>query len=445
MMNRRRRQVPTLAGVVVFLASPFCIHAGDVNANEFRDRVVPILLKHCIACHRPENRKGNYDLSRGDRLRKGRRGSVVIPGKPEESKFHLMLTGEETPTMPKDAARLVADDIAIIERWIRGGAALGSVDASTDIRTLVARSPEKAVVRQGRVAPITALTFSPDGKSLIVGADGCLILVDASKFVQSRVVDIGFTAHSFVYADGGKTLVVAGGVPGRSGVVELRDPVRLNLGRRLMMASDVVHGVVWHATGGMAAVGMERAVRFWEKPTTTPTLLEPVSDACLDAAFAINGKSLLVAGRDRTVKIWDLKAKEASGGFSGHREAVYAVLPLPGNEMAVSASADGSVRLWNMTSGKEKAANASFGKPLTRLTMDSAGKTVFVGGADGILAALNPGNLKVARKFSGLNDWLFTMALSPDGKKLAAAGWTGDIVVWDADTGKKIAGITCMR
>ena len=96
------------------------LYAAD--APVFERDVQPLLKRHCWLCHGEEAKpKGGVDL----RLRRfmdketesGLR--VIEPGAPEKSE---MLQLVRTAEMPKKGSKLTAEEIAIIEQWIAGGA-----------------------------------------------------------------------------------------------------------------------------------------------------------------------------------------------------------------------------------------------------------------------------------------------------------------------------------
>src|SRR5204862_5100456 len=94
--------------------------AGEVLTFE-RD-VRPILKAYCLDCHgAAESPKGKLDL----RLKRfaergGQSGPAIVAGKPGESYLLERLREGE---MPPGEKKVPPEQIAIIERWIAGGAA----------------------------------------------------------------------------------------------------------------------------------------------------------------------------------------------------------------------------------------------------------------------------------------------------------------------------------
>jgi WD40 repeat protein len=108
-------------------------------------------------------------------------------------------------------------------------------------------------------------------------------------------------------------------------------------------------------------------------------------------AFAPDGKRLASAGHDKTVRIWDVDSGECERTLVGHQGKVVAVTfcPTRGSLLA-SGGFDKTVRLWDLATGKETA-------PLRHLGE------------------------------------VWSLAWSPDGKKLVSSGWNFGLAVWDAD------------
>jgi Protein of unknown function (DUF1549)/Protein of unknown function (DUF1553)/Planctomycete cytochrome C/F5/8 type C domain len=95
-----------------------CLVAGQADADDFRERVAPILEGHCLRCHQGTKPKGDLDLSTAVGLIEG---EVVVPGRPAESRLFEVISGDK-PTMPKGADRLDTGEVETIRAWIAEGA-----------------------------------------------------------------------------------------------------------------------------------------------------------------------------------------------------------------------------------------------------------------------------------------------------------------------------------
>ncbi|MDB5298440.1 MAG: hypothetical protein JWO87_103 [Phycisphaerales bacterium] len=120
----------TFCGLVL-LALP--LKAADRTGDRlFLDNVKPLLDSRCISCHGPEKQEGGLRLdSRDTILKGGESGPGVVPGKPAESSIlqAVMHVRADLKMPPKE--KLTEKDIAVLERWIRDGAAWPSEPVAT--------------------------------------------------------------------------------------------------------------------------------------------------------------------------------------------------------------------------------------------------------------------------------------------------------------------------
>lgn len=97
----------------------------------FDDSVLPLLAAHCQACHNSVRPKAKLDLTSAAGLLAGGRSGLptVTPGRPEESLLLAVVRGEhpDIDPMPPDE-ELSAEEIAMLERWIREGAVWGRAE-----------------------------------------------------------------------------------------------------------------------------------------------------------------------------------------------------------------------------------------------------------------------------------------------------------------------------
>ena len=166
---------------------------------------------------------------------------------------------------------------------------------------------------------------------------------------------------------------------------------------------DLVSGVAFNPDGKtLASVSSsDGAIKLWDLTTgkehTTLKTWKPVT-----VAFSPDGKTLAVgsslAGFDQVRNLQLLDVPTGKGTFLfGHSVNVTSVAFSPDSKILASASADQSIKLWDVDTGKE------------RVTLK--GHTFLV----------------------------TSVAFSPDGKVLASGSWDESIKLWDVDTGKERA------
>ena len=93
---------------------------------------------------------------------------------------------------------------------------------------------------------------------------------------------------------------------------------------------------------------MSRPARSSPPSKATPTYVSSV-------AFAPDGKTLATGSWDRTVKLWDVTTGKELATLKGHTDAVSSVAFAPDGKTLATGSVDQTVKLWDVTTGKELA------------------------------------------------------------------------------------------
>jgi len=116
-VNRNQWDVIGIA-LTLTVVSTAPLSAGD----QFVEKVAPVLRQRCIVCHNDLKLRGGLDLTTRDGLLKGgESGPVVIAGKSNKSRLVGMVSGA-TQKMPKQGAKLTAEEVADLRQWIDDGA-----------------------------------------------------------------------------------------------------------------------------------------------------------------------------------------------------------------------------------------------------------------------------------------------------------------------------------
>ncbi len=119
-MNSIRQLLVLLQFAVVALAA-IQTHMAKADEREefFESKVRPLLLQSCVECHGADEQSADLRLDQNPLTEKG---SVIIPGKPDESKLvHSIRYASSAKAMPPDK-KLQEEQIAILTKWVADGA-----------------------------------------------------------------------------------------------------------------------------------------------------------------------------------------------------------------------------------------------------------------------------------------------------------------------------------
>ena len=452
--------------LALFLLAPRPAGAAEAPKGpvSFINDVAPILKENCYGCHGSKNPKGKLDMTKFVSFQKGgTKDTPFQPGKPDDSYILDVLTTKDGRHMPpKDIADpLPPAKIAVIQQWIQEGAKLDAgIDEKADlIRELRVRwTPPVAAAVYTRPVEITALAFTPDNQKLVASGHHELTVWDAATGkLEKRIRTRARRALAMVFLPDGK-LAVAGGRPGEEGDVRVYD---LNGGTpkvvdgvtyldgvddkgvmvaKLLDADDEVLCLALSPDGKkLASGGCDRIVNVWDISTGAANAkleqtIENHADWVFAVAFSADGKHLVTGSRDKTAKLWDLTTKESVLTFPDHQAAVYGVAIKADGKTGFSAGDDNQVRAWGTTgdqAGKQARASGGHAKTITKMV--EVGKAtpplLVTASADDTVRVWNEDSGAAVRTLSGHTDYVYALAVSPDGALIASGSFNSEIRV----------------
>ncbi len=423
-------------------------------AVSFTKEVLPILRTACLGCHGGAQPAGGLSLaSYADLMKGGKSGPPVVAGKSGASRMVKLLLGTQQPKMPPGGP-LKPTDIDRIRQWIDAGAKLDTpVQESSrkgpgllkpvraGARPTLLPAAHRLPARRNIPTPVTALAFSPDGKTLAVGTYQEVQIWDVATRKRSRIWSgHADSVHALVFSKDGKRLLAGGGTPGFSGEIRLLD---LTSGREVYSVgehTDAVYALALSPDGTRFASGSaDKTIRIWEFATGKPLqVLREHSDAVWGLAYSPDGKYLASSSADRSVKVWDAATGKRLYSLDAHDDVIYDVEFSPDGKSLVTASADRSAKLWAFGPDGSSVTQTLSGhdSPVNAATFSADGRSLATASADKSVKLWKLPEGRNVSTLSDAKDWVYAVRFSPDRKHLAAGTWDGQILLWSVPDGK---------
>ena len=155
--------------------------------------------------------------------------------------------------------------------------------------------------------------------------------------------------------------------------------------------------------------------------------------AVYHAGFSPDGRTLVSCGQDGTVRLWDVATGRPGRSFSapGRADEVNWAEFSPDGRTLVSAGDDGQVRLWDVATGDiQGTISAHQGEAYARFTPDGR-RLISAGRKDGLVKLWDLATLQPVKAIKTSDKEIESIVFSPDGKTLAATGMDGHVSLWN--------------
>jgi hypothetical protein len=117
---------------------------------------------------------------------------------------------------------------------------------------------------------------------------------------------------------------------------------------------------------------------------------------------------------------------------------VFSVAFSPDGKTLAAGAWDGSIRLWDVATGKELRQYTGHSGWVRSVVFSPVGKILASGGKDKILHLWDPSTGNELRQLKGHQNWIQYLAFSPDGKILGSRGAGQTLRLWDVASGREL-------
>jgi WD40 repeat protein len=354
----------------------------------------------------------------------------------------------------------------------------------TGCKTITPLQPDNALhfwnVSSGQVTqtladqkqPVTAITFSKDGKTMSTGDDtGTIRLWDMAT---GNLITI-LTGHRDTISE--LAFLDNGSLASLSSDSTLRVWAMQPVGSQLQSAyfRNDKHPIAVSANGGAILVAYfdpQGKGNEWSAQIVSTeggeqnTLFKGIASSIVGGAFS-SDDALVIGGASMlkgTAILWDVVSGSPRWQINADSIGVNAEQFSPDNQFVATGGADGVMRLWKVSTGDKI---REFNLPpnqagqtvaVVSIAFSRDGKLIAAGGDDNVVHVFDAATGNAVQALTGHKSDVLAVAFSPDGKLLASAEGnpsdnlsvtTGDgdspdfaIHLWDVEKGTEIAQLT---
>jgi guanine nucleotide-binding protein subunit beta-2-like 1 protein len=163
-----------------------------------------------------------------------------------------------------------------------------------------------------------------------------------------------------------------------------------------------------------------------------------------DVAISSDGMFALSGSWDGTLRLWELTTGNTARRFIGHTKDVLSVAFSADNRQIVSGSRDRTINLWN-TLGQLKFVIQDEGHKewvsCVRFSPNPKLPLIVSAGWDKIVKVWNLNQCKLRTNLIGHSGYVNTVTVSPDGSLCASGGKDGTAMLWDLNEGRHLSSL----
>ncbi|MGF1460610.1 MAG: protein kinase [Leptolyngbyaceae cyanobacterium] len=179
-----------------------------------------------------------------------------------------------------------------------------------------------------------------------------------------------------------------------------------------------------------------------DAPEITAQLLRTLSahENSINALLLLSDERRFVsASADTTIRLWDLSTGESLQTYVGHETFINAIALSPDEQTLYSGSASGTILAWDLATGKQTARYEGHVSPINTLGRNPDGRLLVSGASDGTIHVWDNATQALVQTLTGHQGAVNTLFVTNDGQRVISGGTDRTIRIWQLASGEEIA------
>lgn len=277
----------------------------------------------------------------------------------------------------------------------------------------------------------TAAALTPDGKTVATAdATGVVRLWDAAAGTQKLQAKLPLGIAFLDWRkDGGQLAAGAS-----NGMVWLLNPADGAIQGTFGTHATELTGLSWAPNNQLYTSGADGVVRRWPTQTTPSVVTGDNTDAVLSVAVNPNGSTLVTAGKDKTVRVFNRADGKQVRTLDGHGGEVTAITFSRNSVQVATGGTDKTPRLFDANTGMLVKAFAALPGNITAIEITPDTSRVLVADDAGNVKLFQINDGMELKSFAGHQGAVKAVAFWSNGTQVVTAGADKSVRIWAVDT-----------
>jgi COMPASS component SWD3 len=296
---------------------------------------------------------------------------------------------------------------------------------------------------EGHLAPVKCILITPDGQTIISGSQDKTIRVwDLHTGELRRIIEDTDTVFELSISPNGKTIISGGGSycspKSPNNTIKLWDMQTGKLQKEIGKFSVPIFSIavipdVYCIDSGYIINGDNiSGINVWDLKTMLlqKTLTKSSLQWVTSVAVHYEGKSIISASRDQTIKIWDLNTGELKYSLPDNSTGTISLAISPDGKRVIAGCDDRTVKVWNLKRKKLEHLLEGHSQFVTSVVVTPYGQSIISASSDKTIRIWDLETGELQNILEGHLKDIFSIAISPNGQTIVSGSLDKTIKIW---------------